>query len=183
MGFLLGLCAFALFFFSDYNDWRLRKKALKGCFPLGGLLLAAAVVLRWGAASSVVPGLLRWPVGLLGVAFLVLLGYTLFFAIPLEASYARPGEKRSVCTTGVYALCRHPGVLWFAGLMVCLTLAAGLPPVDAAVYCILNVCLVWFEDRCVFPELLEGYEAYQTATPFLIPTGESIRACGKRRNR
>ena len=94
-----------------------------------------------------------------------------------EASYARPGEKRPACTTGVYALCRHPGVLWFAGLFACLWLAAGLPLQDAAVYTILNVLLVWFEDRCVFPDLLEGYEAYRASTPFLIPNGKSIRAC------
>ena len=181
MGFLLGLGAFALFFLSDYNDWRLRKKQLKLFFPLGGVLLAAAVWLRWGETVPVVSGWLRGVVFLLGAVFLGLLVYTLFFAIPLEASYARPGEKRSVCTTGVYALCRHPGVLWFMGLFACLWLAAGLPLMDAAVYCILNVCLVWFEDRCVFPELLEGYEAYQAATPFLIPNGGSIRACGKRK--
>ena len=179
MGFLLGLGAFALFFLSDYNDWRLRKKRLKLCFPLGGVLLLAAICLRWGEAGAVVSGWLRGVVFLLGALFLALLVYTLFFAIPLEASYARPGEKRSVCTTGVYALCRHPGVLWFAGLFACLWLAAGLPLLDAAVYCILNVCLVWFEDRCVFPGLLEGYGAYQTSTPFLLPNGKSIRACMK----
>ena len=172
MGFLLGLCAFALFFASDYNDWQLRKKGLKVCFPLGGILLTAAVVLRCGAVQPVVSGLLRWVVFLLGFAFLGLLIYTLFFAIPVEASYARPGEKRRACTTGVYALCRHPGVLWLAGVLLCLVLAAGLPLLDTVVYCILNVCLVWFEDRCVFPDLLEGYEAYRATVPFLIPAGK-----------
>lgn len=179
VGFLLGLGAFALFFLSDYNDWRVRKKQLKICFPLAGILLAAAVCLRWGAAGAIVFGWLRGLILLLGAVFLGLLVYTLFFAIPLEASYARPGEKRSACTTGIYALCRHPGVLWFAGLFACLWLAAGLPLQDAAVYTILNVLLVWFEDRCVFPDLLEGYEAYRASTPFLIPNGKSIRACRK----
>ena len=177
VGFLLGLCAFALFFLSDYNDWKLRRRQLKLCFPLGSVLLAAAVWLRWGHAAPVVSGGFRGVLFLLSVLFLALLVYTLFFAIPLEASYARPGEKRSVCTTGVYALCRHPGVLWFAGLFACLWLAAGLPLMDAVAYCILNVLLVWFEDRCVFPELLEGYGAYQADAPFLIPNGASIRAC------
>ena len=32
MGYLLGLCAFALFFLSDLNDWRLRRRALKVFF-------------------------------------------------------------------------------------------------------------------------------------------------------
>lgn len=177
MGFLLGLCAFALFFLSDYNDWKLQRASLKFCFPLGGVLLAAAVWLRRGA--PVASGWCRGALLLVGAAFLVLLVYTLFFAIPLEASYARPGERRHACTTGVYALCRHPGVLWLGGLLVCLWLAAGLPLTDAVVYCGLNVLLVWFEDRWVFPAVMEGYPAYQASTPFLIPNRESLRACRK----
>ena len=105
--------------------------------------------------------------------------YTLFFALPVEASYASPGEKRPACTTGVYALCRHPGVLWFAGLYGCLALAAGLPLWEAAVLSAMNVGLVAFEDRCVFPARLEGYGAYQASTPFLVPNRASIRACRK----
>lgn len=101
------------------------------------------------------------------------------FALPVDASYTRPGEKRPACTTGVYALCRHPGVLWFTGLYICLWLALGLPLWEAAVYSGLNVLLVVFEDRCVFPARLEGYGAYQAATPFLLPNRRSIRACRK----
>ena len=40
MGFCLSLCGFGLFFLSDYNDWRLGRKGLKLCFPLGALLLS-----------------------------------------------------------------------------------------------------------------------------------------------
>lgn len=179
MGYLLGLCAFALFFLSDLNDWRLGRQALKVCFPLGGVLLTVGTILEIRRGEAPVSGWPRWLCILLAAGFLALLVYTLFFALPAEASYGCPGEKRPACTTGVYALCRHPGVLWFMGLFACLWLAAGLPLMDAAVYCILNVCMVWFEDRCVFPELLEGYEAYQASTPFLFPSVESIRACMK----
>ena len=151
MGFLLGLCAFALFFLSDYNDWRLRRKELKLCFPAGGVLLVAGTFLRCGRAACAEALWLRVVFLAAALLFLVLLIYTLFFAIPVGASYARPGEKRDVCTTGVYALCRHPGVLWFVGLYLCLWPAVGLPPADAFVYCGLNVLLVWVEDRFVFP--------------------------------
>lgn len=180
MGFLLGLCAFALLFLSDYNDWRLRQKGLKLCFPVGGILLVVGTCLRFGTVSCAASLWLRSLSLLAVLVFLALLIHTLFFAIPVGASYARPGEKRDVCTVGVYALCRHPGVLWFAGLYLCLWPAAGLPPADALVYCGLNVLLVWVEDRFVFPELLKGYAEYQATTPFLIPNGASIRACLKR---
>ena len=179
MGYLLGLCAFALFFISDYNDWRLGQQRWKLCFPLGGLLLAVGTLLQCRLKVSVLTAGGRILGFLLGALFLFLLIYTLFFALPVEASYARPGEKRSVCTTGVYALCRHPGVLWFAGLYICLWAAAGLPLRNAVTYCLLNVLLVLFEDRCVFPDKLEGYVTYRTTTPFLIPNRKSIRACMK----
>ena len=179
MGYLLGLCAFALFFLNDYNDWRLGRKALNVCFPTGAVLLVIGTVVEISRGESLVKGWLRGGFVALAGLFLLLLAYTLFFAIPVEASYTRPGEKRSVCTTGVYALCRHPGVLWFIGLYLCLWVAARLPLWEAATFSILNVCLVWFEDRCVFPEKLEGYGAYQASTPFLLPTGQSIRACIK----
>ena len=53
MGCLLGLCAFLLFFLSDYNDWRLARPELKVCFPLGGVLLAGIIM---GLASMGVLG-------------------------------------------------------------------------------------------------------------------------------
>lgn len=46
MGFCLSLCGFALFFLSDYNDWRPGRKGLKFCFPLGALLLVLGTVLE-----------------------------------------------------------------------------------------------------------------------------------------
>lgn len=177
MGLWLGICAFALFFLSDYNDWHMKRKVLRVCFPLGAVLLAGGTLLRCGIGDIFVDGWLRVVVLAAALAFFLLLFYTLFFAIPREASYARPGEKRSVCTTGVYALCRHPGVLWFMGGYACLSAAAGLPAVDSAIYSALNVLLVYVEDRIVFPKLMDGYGAYQASTPFLIPNGRSIRAC------
>ena len=116
---------------------------------------------------------------LLAVFFFGLLVYTLFFALPVEASYARPGEERGACTTGVYTLCRHPGVLWFAGLYGCLWAAGGLPLWEAAVLSGLNVGLVVFEDRCVFPAKLKGYDDYRRTTPFLLPSRQSVRAWGR----
>ena len=70
-------------------------------------------------------------------------------------------------------------MLWFVGLYGCLWVAAGLPLWEAAVYSGLNVLLVLFEDRCVFPARLEGYREYQRTTPFLLPDRRSIRACRK----
>lgn len=176
MGFAAGVGAFVLFFLSDCNDWRWSRRALRGCFPLGALLLAAGTVWEIRRGTPPLHGWLQAAAAALAAVFLVLLVYTLFFALPVEASYARPGEERSACTTGVYALCRHPGVLWFAGLYGCLWAAGGLPLWEAAVLSGLNVALVVFEDRCVFPARLKGYGDYRRTTPFLLPSRQSVRA-------
>ena len=181
MGYLLGVCGFALFFLSDYNDWRLSWTPFKVCFPAGGVLLAAGTVWEICRGEPFVSGWLRGCFFALAAMWLLLLIYTLFFALPVKEAYASPGEKRRVCTTGVYALCRHPGVLWFIGLYVCLWAAAGIPLGLALLLGALNIGLVWFEDRCVFPEVLAGYRNYQRMTPFLLPTLQSIRDCIKTR--
>lgn len=177
MRIVLGVCAFVLFFVNDYNDWKWGKPGLKACFPVGGLLLAAATVLGVSQGKAPVTGWAAAALAALGGLFLVLLVYTLFFALPAEASYARPGEDRPVVAGGIYALCRHPGVLWFAGLYFCLWACAGLSLGEAALYCGLNVLLVVFEDYCVFPGRLAGYDAYRRTTPFLLPNRRSLCAC------
>ena len=178
MGFAAGVGAFLLFFLSDYNDWRWSRRSLRVCFPLGVLLLTAGTAWEIWQGTPPLHGWLRGAAVLLAVFFFGLLVYTLFFALPVEASYARPGEERGACTTGVYALCRHPGVLWFAGLYGCLWAAGGLPLWKAAVLSGLNVGLVAFEDRCVFPAKLKGYDDYRRTTPFLLPSRQSVRAWG-----
>ncbi len=175
----MGLCAFLLFFMSDYNDWRWGYRGLRGCFPLGILLLAAGTILSIREGEPLLSGWARGVTVILAALFFVLLVHALFFALPANASYARPGERRPVCVKGVYALCRHPGVLWFMGLYTCLWLSCGLPIWQAVLYSGLDVLLVAFEDRCVFPEKLEGYGDYQVSTPFLLPNRRSIRTCWK----
>lgn len=176
-----GLGAFALFFLSDYNDWKLRRRGLRLCFPLGTLLLLLGTAAGCAAGTPPLHGLPRLAVLVLAALLTALLGYTLFFALPAEASYAHPGEDRPVCATGVYALCRHPGVLWFAGAYLCLWGGFGFPLRSAVLYTALDVLLVLFEDRRVFPARLSGYDDYRRTTPFLLPDRASLRAFLARR--
>ena len=174
---VLGICAFSLFFLSDYNDWKGSWRGLRFCFPAGTLLLACVTAAGCLKGTPFFGGPLRIGLALLAALFLALLVYTLFFALPVKASYAAPGEDRPVCAAGVYALCRHPGVLWFAGLYLCLWAAFGLPLSFALLCTGLNVALVVFEDRRVFPARLSGYDDYRRTPPILQPTARSIRAC------
>lgn len=166
---VIGIIAFVMFALGDANDAFFKKKLLKICFPIGLGLLAAVTAfgLDFSEKVSVV-----WIAA--AAVFLLLEIYALFGSFPAEDAYTANGKQRTVYIKGVYAMCRHPGVLFFIGLYVCLSFAAGFPWVQTVVYSILDTALVAFEDRCIFPRILGGYEEYRNTTPFLIPNSESI---------
>lgn len=171
--FLLGCLAFALFALSDLNDLHLHRRALVLCFPTGAAALSCSLVFQLNRARAPAASarVFFW---LLFAVFLALLLHALFFAFPVSSAYERPGENRPVCRTGQYALCRHPGVLWFSCALLCLWLGAGLPLLSAAVFALLDILLALFEDLSVFPARLTGYADYRHETPFLIPNPHSI---------
>ena len=168
---LLGALSFALFFASD--GAHLRCRSGRPLFLLGGVLLCAATVLllrdaHYDAAA------IAW-----GAAALLLLGllvYTLFFALPTSAyTDGRP----TLIDRGVYALCRHPGVLWLSGFYLCLW---GMCRTSHAllaffVFTLLDVLYAAWQDVYIFPRTIAGYGAYRARVPFLLPTARSITLC------
>ena len=137
---LLTVLAFLLFAVYDLNSVIWNKKVLKCGFFAGCLLLLAAtsgaVVIAFGKTTM-------QPLGyvclLLAACSLALLIYTLFFALPFEKTYVENRDKPEVCSTGMYALCRHPGVLCLFGFYLFLWLA--LPAEETLIVFILStVC-------------------------------------------
>ena len=170
--------AFAFFFLGDANDVLFHRRFLRFCFPLGLLLLVNFTVLSAIIEpSSTLPIVPRLVCGALALVFLILTVYSLFFALPVKEAYAAQGKKRYVRTGGVYALCRHPGVLFFIPLYLLLWLSAGIAPLFAATAILMNILLAIYEDIFVFPKVLDGYDNYRHNTPFLIPNPISIRSC------
>jgi len=79
----------------------------------------------------------------------------------------------------MYALCRHPGVLWlFLGFLF-LSFASGkaLLYLACILWTFLDILHVFTQDVFFFPATIEGYGAYQKTTPFLIPNRKSLRKC------
>ena len=108
---LIGAAAFLLMLLGDVNDAAWHKGALRLCFPTGLVLLAAATALRLDysgvdAAWCAVSG-----------AFLLVLLYVLFGSFSVKDAYVRQDSGRRVYDKGFYALCRHPGVLFFCGTL------------------------------------------------------------------
>jgi protein-S-isoprenylcysteine O-methyltransferase Ste14 len=94
-------------------------------------------------------------------------------------TYVISKKKNRLCKTGVYALCRHPGVLWFIFLYVFLYCA--FPSQELAVFSVtvsvMNILYVIFQDLWSFPRIFEQYDQYRRETPFLIPRSSGVRKC------
>lgn len=183
----LGIAGFVLYILYDINSFTRRSRVLHGAFALGTLLLAAATVLdvletwRLGALRGPADALLlAAAAGCLGA-----LVYSLFFALPFQETYREQETGRHVYDGGVYALCRHPGILCFFGFYLCLGLAAlpGRLLVHGMVFSLLDLAYAGFQDRVTFPRTFCDYEAYRKRVPFLIPTGNSIRLARQTWNR
>jgi len=172
---LLGTAAFVLFFLYDLNEITRQYRLLAKSFFAACLLLAAAFAgILHEAAGMFNSGSWRLYVfGSLAVFFLILLLYTLFFALPFAGTYldGTGRDKPQVCRTGVYGLCRHPGVLWFAGMCLCLWLALPYRLLLAAGlwFTALDTAYVVLQDRIIFPRIFSDYEDYQHKVPFLLP--------------
>ena len=184
---LLGMLGFLLFFLYDVNSFTWRSRLLHKSFALGVTLLAAATVLDLAAAlrMGAFSGLKDLILLVAGALCLAALVYCLFFALPFAETYQDTDGPPAVCDRGVYALCRHPGVLcmlemylfWELGALPATMLRNGL------IFSGFNTVYVCFQDRMTFPRTFPDYPDYQKNVPFLIPTGASIRAAWRTRRR
>lgn len=179
----LGIAAFVLYLIYDINSFMWQKQVLSTFFLLGTLLLGIATGLdlwaAWtaGAFSDAIDILL-----LIATFFcFATLIYSLFFALPFQETYTQPSSGRKVYRRGVYALCRHPGILFFWGTYLLLGLAA-LPSrmiVRSLVFSFLNLVYAYFQDCVTFPKTFCDYSDYQRYVPFLIPTPHSVSMARK----
>lgn len=179
----LGIAAFLLYLVYDINSFTRRVRFAHSFFLLGTVLLGIATALdilsawKTGAFSGALDVLL-----LVGAAlFLGALIYSLFFALPFKETYTDQEGTDRVYSGGVYALCRHPGILCFFGMYLLLGLAALPSPmiVNCVIFSALDLLYAWFQDRVTFPKTFCDYTDYQKNVPFLIPTKASIRMAKK----
>ena len=181
---IFGTISFILFMFYDLEQAGAVShrfhKITKYFFTLGSVLLVLTTVgLLWKTSIFTA----EWDGNciiflILSVAFLGVLIYTLFFALPFEETYVAQ-EAHKTYDKKMYALCRHPGVLWFAGFYICLWLAFGGKSllVMAVWFSFLNFCYIILQDCYTFPKVFSDYEDYKKRVPFLIPNGKSLKRC------
>ncbi len=167
---LIVLLAYTCYFVYDYNSIKWRNKFAKCLFTL-----ASAMILSVSAYELIknFVGISIFTVVAACVAtvFLVLLIYTLFFALPFDSTYVRDSREREAYTGGVYSLCRHPGVLWLAGLYLSLMpVVSGVRPRSIFLLIIVgDIVYVIYQDVYIFPKTFTNYNEYKKTTPFLLP--------------
>ena len=176
---LLGIAGFLLCFLYDINSFTVRSGLLHCTFGFGTALIAVATALDLRAAwrAGTLSGTLDLLLLLLSAVCFAALIYCLFFALPFHETYTEQSDMRPVYDRGVYALCRHPGILCFFGMFLFAGLAA-LPCALLAhgmVFSLLNLAYAFFQDRITFPKTFFDYHTYRERVPFLIPTRDSTR--------
>lgn len=182
MSFVLLLVAFSLFYLYDINSITKQVALFSHCF-FGGcfLLMLATGLLITHHLAYLRSGWLLYTASVVALCAFALLVYTLFFALPFGDTYQAdaPSGTRAVCQQGMYALCRHPGVLWLAAFLLALAAMFGhaAPFWFAILATALNVIYVLLQDAIVFPKTFSGYDQYKQSTPFLIPNNRSIKRC------
>ena len=175
---VMGTVGFIMFFLYDINSFTIKKRFVGSFFFIGcGVLVCASAVEIYSACeigAFVLPGDLF---GLIGaIVSLGCLVYCLFFALPFDKTYVEQKNGRGVYDRGVYALCRHPGVLCFFAFFLFLGIAAKPYPLwQYGMYLsVLNYLYVLFQDAVTFPKTFHNYAEYRKYTPFIIPTKKSI---------
>lgn len=185
---ICGCAAFLIFILHDFiNDASGSRKGRALFFAGCGLLaVASAGLIADAVADRVFLTLKSVAFSIFTALFFVALIYTLFFALPFRKTYIEDGPSEDVsggpnkvCDTGVYALCRHPGVLWLAGTYI--SLAIAFPGRDLIIgsvaFTLLDIVYVIVQDIYIFPHAFSDYDMYRKSTPFLLPTAGSVKRC------
>jgi protein-S-isoprenylcysteine O-methyltransferase Ste14 len=143
------------------------------------IIISTLAILTGDYGKIYFPDLARWIFGILSAISLVLMLYSLFFALPFKKTYMEGQCPGTVVDRGMYALCRHPGVIWFCFFYLFLFFATGIRLLILAwiIWTVMDVIHVYVQDRWIFPKSLIKYDLYKTKTPFLIPSKISIRQC------
>jgi protein-S-isoprenylcysteine O-methyltransferase Ste14 len=172
----------AFLFFVVFDYYTLYNRGMeKKLFGLAGLSLFiySAIMSILTSQTISLPIIVRVIAGIFWVLFLFMLIYSLFLELPFVKTYGEEKHNQELVDTGTYALCRHPGVLWFGLLFlsVFLTTGAVLIAIGGVIWTAIDVYHVYLQEKIFFCKMFDGYGNYMKTTPMLIPNVNSIKKC------
>jgi len=176
---VIGTLGFVVIHLFDIVSLKRIPRAKPVTWALGsGLLIYSLVMICLAPDKLLLPSWLTW-LGWAGLGVsLPLLVHSLFINLPFRRTYVATGVGDKLITTGVYALVRHPGVLWFSLFILSLipVSRSSLLLVAAPVFILLDILLVVIQDKFVFGRMFDGYDSYRQETPMLLPNRRSVNA-------
>jgi protein-S-isoprenylcysteine O-methyltransferase Ste14 len=179
---VVGTVGFTLFFVYDYWQVKYLPSTFRSSFTVGcALLIYATFGIVIEAASAIPLFSIRAFFLIPAAVFLSLTIFSLTFALHMESAYTDQ-QNRKVVDSGVYAICRHPGVIFLPLFYLFLWLAIPTSELlySFTIWALQDILLAVFEDKYIFPILFDGYDLYKKQTPFLIPTIASLKNGFKR---
>ena len=176
----LCLAAYTIFIASDFVSLVIQGKLPSILFWIGMVILISATVYVISTSDLVSVfqqnHALAIAMAVIAVIFLGLFTHSLFSVLLANATDIK-SEKRQLADTGVYALCRHPGVIWltlfflFAWLFADNIMMLWLGISNT----VMDIVYVTIQDIFIFPKTISGYDEYKKYTPFLIPNVRSVK--------
>ncbi len=184
-GLLAGVLRFCVAVLSDWVSLKRVPHAKPAITLLGTILQFYAVfAVSFGVERFELPRVVSGLGWFLLPISLSLLAYSLYVEVSFVKTYAQPGARDRLVTTGFYALTRHPGVLWFGLFLVSLLLVtrSSILAIAAPIWFLMDILWVLLQDKYFFVLMFKDYRQYQKETPILIPTRLSILRCLKTLN-
>ena len=150
--------------------------------PIGiiaaSLVIYATLMVCLRSEQFVLPTWITWLGWVLLPISIMFFVYSLFINLPFRKTYVRSGVGDKLIRTGTYALVRHPGVLWYAMILVSLILVSRseLLLIASPIWFAMDLLHVTIQDKFLFSKMFEDYDDYRQETPMLIPNRRSISA-------
>jgi len=154
-----------------------RLKPIVWCLGSASLIYSLVMICRY-PVKIMLPAWSTWlGWGVLTVSACLLV-HSLFISLPFRKTYVDTGVGDKLIKTGLYALVRHPGIMWFPLFMVSLIpiSRSSLLLIAAPTFIALDIVLVVIQDRFIFSRMFAGYDSYRRETPMLLPTRKSVSA-------
>ena len=177
--FIGSLAFLFLFLFDIYtlsNDG-IRKKIF-GAIGLA-LLMYSAIMATVVSDKIPLPLTVRLSSLVLCIGAGFMLIYSLFLELPFVNTYGKEQHSSTLVDTGTYALCRHPGVLWFGMLFYFYFFATGAVLIiwGGILWTCMDILHVYLQEKLFFPKMFPTYGEYMKTTPMLIPNKASVKKC------
>lgn len=169
---ILGVIGFGILFLSDLSGLH-KKSTLQKLFAITGTLIIFSssihILYYTSRFTSNIPVLILS--GTLTITFLILLIYSVVYEVGVK------NKEGKLVTTGTYAICRHPGVIWFLLYYVFGSIVFGSTEILVAgiIWSVANIIYVILQEKLVFNKIFDGYENYVKITPMLLPNRNSIK--------